>query len=138
MSDTASLKFKNGQLHLNEQRVFVKRCFPWTHAEAFFSILDEKNVELMFIEDPQSLSLENQEVLKEYLLRTNFYFKVEKLIDIREDFELRNWQVITEQGARRFQTGLQDWPKQIPGGNFIIHDIAGDTYFLPAAIASEI
>ncbi len=30
-----------------------------------------------------------------------------------------------------FQTHLDDWPRETPGGGLLIRDVAGDLYFVP-------
>jgi hypothetical protein len=32
------------------------------------------------------------------------------------------------QGARRFQTRLDDWPRRLPDGGVLIRDVSGDFY----------
>ena len=48
--------------------------------------------------------------------------------EIEEEVEIRHWRVSTRQGERRFQTRLDDWPLELPGGGFLIRDVAGDLY----------
>jgi hypothetical protein len=42
--------------------------------------------------------------------------------------EIRSWKVETRQGPRSFQTRLDDWPMDVPGGGIVIRDVAGDLY----------
>ena len=59
---------------------------------------------------------------------SGFFFKITRIIEAREEFELRHWLVETEQGQRRFQTRLEDWPRELPGGDLLIRDVYGDIY----------
>jgi hypothetical protein len=42
----------------------------------------------------------------------------------------RRWRVETRQGARLFQTRLDDWPRTLPHGGLLIRDVTGDLYHL--------
>jgi hypothetical protein len=57
-------------------------------------------------------------------------FEVTRVVDIDEEIEIRNWLVETRQGSRRFQTHLDDWPRELPGGGMLVRDVAGDLYHL--------
>ena len=55
---------------------------------------------------------------------------VTRIISLNEDFEIRNWHVETRQGSRHFQTRLNEWPYEVPGGGLLIKDLAGDLYYV--------
>ena len=65
------------------------------------------------------------------MAQAGFVFEVTRVIDVDEEVEIRHWQVDTRQGLRSFQTRLDDWPRALPGGGFLIRDVAGDLYRLP-------
>jgi hypothetical protein len=50
---------------------------------------------------------------------------------VEEEVEIRVWRVRTRQGARRFQTRRDDWPRTLPGGGLLIRDVAGDLFHVP-------
>ena len=56
--------------------------------------------------------------------------EIERLESVEEEVEIRNWLVQTRQGPRRFQTRLDDWPRDLPGGGVLIRDLAGDLYLV--------
>ena len=47
-----------------------------------------------------------------------------------EEVEIRTWKVETRQGPRSFQTRLDDWPTEVPGGGIVIRDVSGDLYLV--------
>ncbi len=62
------------------------------------------------------------------MCEAGFIFDVSAVLEIEEEVELRNWLVRTHQGARRFQTRLDDWPRKLPDGGLLIRDVTGDFY----------
>jgi hypothetical protein len=112
-----------------EQRiVHVRRCFPWSQPQQFVSLRDDDGEEFVLIEDPRSLDVSSRHVLEEALAEAGFLFDVTAVIAIEEEVELRHWRVHTSQGARSFQTRLDDWPRRMPDGGLLIRDISGDLY----------
>jgi Domain of unknown function (DUF1854) len=59
------------------------------------------------------------------------------VLEVEEEVEIRHWRVETRQGFRTFQTRLDDWPRALPGGGFLIRDVAGDLYHLAAPKAMD-
>jgi hypothetical protein len=113
----------------NEQRVVrVHRCFPWSEPDQFISLRDDDGEEFALVSDPGELSVAAQSVLLDALGEAGFIFDVAGVGEIEEEVELRNWLVRTNQGARRFQTRLDDWPRKLPDGGLLIRDVTGDFY----------
>jgi hypothetical protein len=71
------------------------------------------------------------------MAEAGFVFEVTQVKEVEEEVEIRHWQVVTRQGPRSFQTRLDDWPRALPGGGFLIRDVAGDLYRLPEASAMD-
>ena len=65
------------------------------------------------------------------MAEAGFMFEVTRVREVEEEVEIRHWTVETRQGPRAFQTRLDDWPRALPGGGFLIRDVAGDLYRLP-------
>ena len=113
----------------NEQRVVhVHRCFPWSEPDQFISLRDDDGEEFALVSDPRELSVTARGVLLDALGEAGFIFDVAGVGEIEEEVELRNWFVRTNQGARRFQTRLDDWPRKLPDGGLLIRDVTGDFY----------
>ncbi len=65
--------------------------------------------------------------------------EIARVLSIEEDYEIRCWKVISHQGPRRFQTRLDDWPFEVPGGGLLIMDVSGDLFYIrdPAALDAK-
>ena len=112
-----------------EQRiVHVQRCFPWSEPGQFISLRDDDGEEFALVADPAELDESARAVLQDALAEAGFIFAVEAVLELEEEVELRNWQVLTNQGARQFQTRLDDWPRKLPDGGLLIRDVTGDFY----------
>ena len=113
----------------SERRVVrVQRCFPWSEPDHFISLRDDDDQEFALVADPSLLDAHGRAVLRAALSEAGFIFDVSAVIEIEEEVELRNWLVRTRQGARRFQTRLDDWPRKLPDGGLLIRDVTGDFY----------
>lgn len=110
--------------------VKVRQCFPWSEPHRHFSLRDDDDEELALIENPAELGRESRLALEQALAEAGFVFEVTRVVDIDEEIEIRFWRVETRQGARGFQTHLDDWPRELPGGGMLVRDVAGDLYHL--------
>ena len=110
--------------------VRVHRCFPWSEPDQFLSLRDQENQEVALVTHLGELGEESREALVASLLEAGFVLRVTSIIEVDEEIEIRSWKVETEQGPRSFQTKLDDWPWEVPGGGIVIRDVAGDLYFV--------
>ena len=111
-----------------ERAVAVRRCFPWSEPGGHVSLRDEDGAELALISHPDDLDQESREALEEALVQEGFVLRVTRIRDVEDEIEIRRWEVDTEQGGRTFQTPLDDWPREVPGGGFVVRDVSGDLY----------
>jgi len=116
----------------NEARTSVRVtiCFPWSQPDRLYSIRNGENEEVWFVEDPDKLDESSAAALRAAVEEVHFSFSVVRITDVHPEQELRVWKVETEQGARQFQTKLDDWPRPIPGGGWVLRDLAGDLYVI--------
>jgi len=110
--------------------VRVTICFPWSQPDRFYSIRDSENREVWFVEEPDRLDAASAEALRGAVEEVHFAFSVTRILAVEPEQELRVWHVETEQGCRQFQTRLDDWPRPIPSGGWLIRDLAGDLYLV--------
>ncbi|MGH7463468.1 MAG: DUF1854 domain-containing protein, partial [Longimicrobiales bacterium] len=108
--------------------VHVQRCFPWSEPGQFISLRDDDGEEFALVADVGELDEAARAVLESALAEVGFIFDVAAVTEIEEEVELRNWLVHTNQGPRRFQTRLDDWPRKLPDGGLLIRDVTGDFY----------
>jgi hypothetical protein len=111
--------------------VTVRRCFPWTEPGRYVSLRDDAGAEVELVPDPAALDPPSREALEEALAEAGFLLEVVGIHAIEEEVEIREWRVDTRQGPRRFQTRLDDWPRALPGGGYILRDVGGDLYRIP-------
>jgi hypothetical protein len=111
--------------------VRIARCFPWSARARFISLRDDQRRELMLVEDPRTLDAASRDVLEEALIEADFVLEIERISEVDEEIEIRCWRVETSQGARRFQTRRDEWPRTVPGGGVLIRDVAGDLFYIP-------
>lgn len=111
-----------------ERAVRVRRLFPWSEEDRHVSLRDAANREFALVGPEDTLDVESLEALDEAMLAAGFVLEVSAVLDIDEEIEIRVWRVETRQGPRTFQTHLDDWPRDVPGGGLLIRDVAGDLY----------
>ena len=119
-----------------ERAVWVRRCFPWSEPGHYLSLRDNDEQEFALVRDPAELDAASREALETALALAGFVFEITRVLEIEEEVEIRRWRVETRQGARTFQTRLDDWPRSLPHGGLLIRDVTGDLYHLgkPAAL----
>jgi hypothetical protein len=126
---------EDGQLWIRlngaEQAVRVQRCFPWSEPGQFLSLRDVENQEVALVTDLDDLGPESREALEGALVEAGFVLRITRIHDVDEEVEIRTWRVETQQGPRSFQTRLDDWPWEVPGGGIVIRDVSGDLYHVP-------
>ncbi|MDH3222118.1 MAG: DUF1854 domain-containing protein, partial [Gemmatimonadota bacterium] len=110
--------------------VSARPCFPWSDPDRHVSLRDEDQGEFAMVEDPSVLDPQSRLVLVRALERAGFLLRVTRITDVDDEIEIRHWKVETEQGPRSFQTALDNWPREMPGGGFVVEDVAGDLYYV--------
>ena len=108
--------------------VRLRQCFPWTEPTRHLSLRDADDEEVAFVDDPAELAPAARDALERALAEASFVLDVLRVVSVEEQVEIRQWRVETAQGARAFQTHLDDWPRTLPNGALLIRDVAGDLY----------
>ena len=116
----------NGQ----SSAVSVHRCFPWSEPGQYLSLRDTDNEEFALVRSLDALEPISRGVLKDAIAEAGFVLEIERITEVDEEIEIRIWRVETRQGPRSFQTRLDDWPLEVPGGGIVIKDVAGDLYHI--------
>ena len=132
---------KDGQLWAvrngEEKPVRVRRLFPWSVPARHVSLRDAHDHEFALVGPREMLDAASAQALDEAMVAAGFVLEVTAVLDIDEEVEVRAWKVETRQGARTFQTHLDDWPRETPGGGLLIRDVAGDLYHVPRPAALD-
>ena len=123
---------RNGE----EKPVRVRRLFPWSVPARHVSLRDVHDREFALVGPREMLDEDSARVLDEAMVAAGFVLEVAAVLDIDDEVEVRVWRVETRQGTRTFQTHLDDWPRETPGGGLLIRDVAGDLYHVsdPSAL----
>ena len=108
--------------------VLPTRCFPWGEPDRWVSLRDGDGKEVALVEDPCELDAASRDALETALRETAFVFEVTRILAIEEEVEIRTWTVQTRQGVRKFQTARDAWPRELPTGDYLVRDVAGDLY----------
>ena len=108
--------------------VSVHRCFPWSEPGRYLSLRDSENEEFALVRGPDELDPSSRDALRDAIAEAGFVLQVERITKVEEEVEIRSWKVETRQGPRSFQTRLDHWPMDVPGGGIVIRDVAGDLY----------
>ena len=109
-------------------------CFPWSAPGDYISLRDDDEEEVAFVSHLADIDEESRNILESALEKSGFVMEITSIKKIDEDFEIRNWLVTTRQGLRKFQTKLDEWPYEAPGGGLLIKDLAGDLYYISDSI----
>ena len=112
----------------DEAAVRVHRCFPWSEPGQFLSLRDTENEEFALVRSIDDLEPASRRVLEGAIAEAGFVLDIRSIDEVEEEIEIRSWKVETRQGPRTFQTRLDDWPMDVPGGGIVIRDVAGDLY----------
>lgn len=117
--------------------VTVRPCFPWSESRRYISLRDDDHNEVALVKDAATLDPESRAALEQALAEAGFLLEVTQVHTVEEEVEIRHWRVRTRQGERTFQTRLDDWPRSLPDGGFLIRDVAGDLYHIAAPEALD-
>lgn len=125
------------QRGLEEQPVWVARCFPWSEPTRFVSLRDREDEEFALVREPSELDPGSRQALEASLVEAGFVLEIVGIDCCEEEVEIRRWEVRTRQGRRAFQTRRDEWPRDMPGGGLLIRDVAGDLFYVPDASALD-
>ena len=120
-----------------ETVVRVHRCFPWSEPGRYLSLRDTDEEEFALVAALEDLDRASRLALQEAADEAGFVLEVSAILEITEEVEIRTWRVETKQGLRTFQTRLDDWPTNVPGGGIVIRDVAGDLYHVPDPVSMD-
>jgi hypothetical protein len=110
--------------------VRVCRLFPWSRPGEYVSLRDADEEELALVRAPGELDPTSREAFEASLAEAGFVMEIERVLAVEEEIEIRTFEVETAQGPRSFQTARDEWPRALPDGRLLIHDVAGDLYVI--------
>src|SRR5687767_7058404 len=90
---------RDGRLHASRGAAFTPvrpvRCFPWSNPARYISLRDDKDREVAFVADPAELDEGSRALLAEELAQASFVLHVSRILEVREELEIRIWKVQT-------------------------------------------
>ena len=111
-------------------KVSPSLCFPWMKNDEYISIRDEQGNEVYLIKSLSELDDESKKAVAESLVAATFMMKIILIKEIKAEFEIRSWTVVTEQGPYQFQTQIDYWPQMLSKTNILIRDVTGNIFYI--------
>ena len=105
-------------------------CFPLSAGGQFVSLRNKEDEEIAFLEDLTKLSPEDRALVEEAIRMHGFLFRITAVKAVNRQHEVRVWEVETKQGHRAFQTRMDQWPRSLDTGGYLIQDICEDLYYI--------
>ncbi|HEX3601994.1 MAG TPA: DUF1854 domain-containing protein [Lacipirellulaceae bacterium] len=126
-----------GQLVLtsagNSQPIAVTptALFPISDPEKWISLRGPDGIEQACVEDPNSLSAETRELLRDELARQEFVPVIERIVRVSGTMEPSEWTVETDRGPTSFVLESEDDVRRIGDNQIVIVDAHGTRYHIP-------
>ena len=111
--------------------VRIVRAFPFTAADGPVAVVDSNGHEIIWIEDPDSLSLTHQQFIQSQLEREEFLPRIHFIESVSRGTP-RQWNVATDRGQNSFEQAFSDGVIWHPDGSVSITDCDGICYLIPA------
>ena len=111
--------------------VRIVRAFPFTAADGPVAVVDSNGHEIIWIEDPDSLSLTHQQFIQSQLEREEFLPRIHFIESVSRGTP-RQWNVVTDRGQNSFEQASSDGVVWHPDGSVSITDCDGICYLIPA------
>lgn len=104
------------------------RLFPLSFPDGYIALLDHDDKEVLVIRDAGELDLRARQALQDELERAYLLPRIERVLDIQEEFGVLHWHVITDRGERRFDMRGRDEVQTLTPTRFLVRDIDGNRF----------
>lgn len=111
--------------------VRLRRAFPWSRADEFVSIRDEKGKEQALIDRLADLSAAQRAIVDKWLAANSFIPVIQRVMRVNTDFGYQEWHVDTDRGPLSFRVQEREDIRFLPDGRFSIKDVDGNIYAMP-------
>jgi hypothetical protein len=112
--------------------VRIRRAFPWSSPDQHISIRSAEGNELMLIDDLQSLSSTQRQMIQLHLESASFIPRIGRVDEVDVRFGYQQWKVQTDRGPIEFRVQEREDIRFLPDGRFSLKDADGNIYELPA------
>lgn len=123
------LCFKNeaGQFH---EQVLPVKAFPISLPEQCIAIVDRDGHELVWLDDLNQVSAENQRMIKEELANREFMPVLTKIAEVSSFATPSSWIVETSRGATQFVLKGEEDIRRISKDTYLVSDNHGVQYLI--------
>ena len=111
--------------------VRVRRVFPWSQPDRYYSVRASDGKELLLIEDPSVLAAEVAGVIGTHLEAWSFVPRIQRVEKVDMRFGYQQWTVQTDRGPAAFRVQEREDIRFLGDGRFSIKDADGNVYELP-------
>lgn len=111
--------------------VRVRRVFPWSQPDRYYSIRAADGKELILIDDPSALSEPVRSLLASHLEAWMFVPRIQRVERVDLRFGYQQWTVQTDRGPASFRVQEREDIRFLGDGRFSIKDADGNIYELP-------
>lgn len=111
--------------------VRIVRAFPFTAADGPVAVVDSNGHEIIWIKDPNSLSLTHRQFIQSQLEQEEFLPRIHSIESVSRGTP-RQWHVATDRGQNSFEQASSDGVVWHPDGSVSITDCDGICYLIPA------
>jgi Domain of unknown function (DUF1854) len=113
-------------------QVKVARAFPLSDPHEWVCYADGKDKQIVIVRDIRKLDAPSRRLTEEELRRRYFVPAVEQILEIKQEFGVVHWSVITDRGPRRFVIrNLRENVQEVEDGRRLVTDAEGNRFLLP-------
>jgi hypothetical protein len=113
-------------------QVKVARAFPLSDPHDWICYADGKDKQIVIVQDLRRLDVESRRLTEAELHRRYFVPMVEQVLEIRDEFGVVHWKVITDRGPREFVIrNIRENVQEIDDGRRLVTDAEGNRFLLP-------
>ncbi len=121
------------EIHLKDEvypNAAIRRCFPLTHPDSHYALLDEKGVELGLLENPAELDEASKATLERYFKTAYLAIKILRIKSVEVTYGITTWHVETDHGARTFIVRDRGDIRFLADSSVLFSDVDGLRYII--------
>ncbi|HEY4311166.1 MAG TPA: DUF1854 domain-containing protein [Pirellulales bacterium] len=118
----------NGRRHVGVEPI---RAFPLSDAQRGISICNVEGVEVLWIDDLQTMPAASRKMVEEELGRREFMPVIERIVSVSSNADPSRWEVDTDRGRTEFLLKSEDDVRRVGPRGAILLDSAGMRYIVP-------
>ena len=113
-------------------RVQLARAFPLSQPDRYIGLRDEKDKDIGMLATLTGLDADSRGILDEELNRRYFVPKIEKVMQVKEEFGTSTWDVQTDRGRRTFIVqNIRESVQTLSPTRLLVTDKDGTRYEFP-------